>query len=302
MKNINTTGLDTICVLILNYQSYQDTINYVENLIQQKDVKLNILIVDNCSPNNSYEILKDIFFGVGIVEVVKSERNGGYAYGNNYGLKYIEPKSYDYVLISNNDIVIDDNYLLCKLVDYYKKLENPGFISPVMYVNRKPSKYPAWKMPTLISHIIGSLRLFEMIVLGRKSYSIEKNKEFIKVDCLPGSFFLGSKEVFFEMGLMDENTFLYMEEDIIAHKIKKLNLHNYLIVKLHYEHLTAKTIANEITLLKMRSHLMDSRVYFHKKYLKTNKVGIWLLVFLYKLWIIETFVYTKVMKLYSYAR
>ena len=39
---------------------------------------------------------------------------------------------------------------------------------------------------------------------------------------------------------MDENTFLYMEEAILAHKIKKINLNNYLITTLRYEHMTNK--------------------------------------------------------------
>ena len=46
-----------VTVLILNYQSYIDTINYVKNIQNQKKININILIVDNFSLNDSYNIL-----------------------------------------------------------------------------------------------------------------------------------------------------------------------------------------------------------------------------------------------------
>lgn len=299
MSNIEPMPTDSLYVLILNYQSYQDTINYVEILQKQQNIRLNILIVDNCSPNDAYTILKNTFVNAKNVEVIKSERNGGYAYGNNYGLRYIEDKSIDYILISNNDIVINDDLLLYKLIQNYKQLENPAFASPVTYVNGKASKYSAWKMTTLRDDLIGSLRLFEIVVAGRRTYSITTKNENMKVDCLPGSFFIGEKEIFFDIGLMDENTFLYMEEDILAHKIKKLSLNNYLITSLRYEHMTAQTTSSELGLFNMRYYLIKSRVYFHEQYLHTSKVGIFLLKVLFKIWKIETYLYIKISGLFG---
>lgn len=291
--------IDSLYILILNYQSYKDTISYIENIQNQKNINLNILIIDNCSPNDSYNILNNEFADKDNIEVIKSDRNGGYAYGNNYGLHYIEDRSIDYILISNNDIVIDDDWLLYKLIQQYKKLETPAFVSPVMYVNGKASKYPAWKMPTLIDDIIGSLRCIEIIIGNKTSYNISIKSNHIIVDCLPGSFFLGKKELFFTIGLMDENTFLYMEEAILAHKIKEIKLNNYLITTLSYEHTISKTISNEIGLLKMRYYLIESRVYFHENYLHTNKAGVFLLKILFEAWKIETFFYTRTVKLFS---
>jgi GT2 family glycosyltransferase len=291
----NQIMLDESCyVLILNYQTYQDTIDYVTVLRKQKSVNLRLLIVDNCSPNDSFIILVEHFKSTKNVEVIQSERNGGYAYGNNYGLRYLESASVDYILVSNNDIEIDDEMLLFKLIKKYQQLDRPAFAAPIMRVNGKPSKYAAWKIPTLMDDLIGSLGSLQKIFGNKTVYKMQANSGAMVVDCLPGSFFLAKKEIFYNIGLMDEGTFLYMEEVILAHKVRQSSTCNYLIPSLAYDHATAKTISTQLSSVKMRSHLIDSRIYFHRHYLKTGELGINLLLFLFHIWVIENYIWTKV--------
>ena len=106
--------MKSVCVLILNYMSYQDTLRYVDNLKDQKGVRLQILIVDNCSPNESFDELSGAFRKDKQVAVIQSPINGGYADGNNFGLHFLSEKDVDFILISNNDIYLDDDYLISK--------------------------------------------------------------------------------------------------------------------------------------------------------------------------------------------
>jgi GT2 family glycosyltransferase len=288
--------LNSVYVIILNYQSFQDTINYVDNLQNQDEIDLHIVIVDNCSPNNSFGILNNHFSNCDYVEVIKSERNGGYAYGNNFGLRYIENRNIDYIIISNNDIEISDTMLVSKMIKHYEYLDSPAFVSPVMHINNHPSPYPAWKLPTLRDDLIGSLRITNLFFKKLITYNIPKESQYFEVDCLPGSFFMAKKNVFFEVGLLDEKTFLYMEEAILAFKVKKSEFKNYLLTDLQYNHLTAQTISSELSNIKMRKHLIDSRIYFHKEYLKTPILGLYLLKFLFLIWKIETYILNKLKK------
>lgn len=295
--------INSIYIIILNYNSYQDTINYVDILQKQEDVNLHILIVDNCSSNGSFNILNNTFTDVENVKVIKSNWNGGYAYGNNFGLRHLKDVKVDYILISNNDISINDNHLLFKLINEYKELENPAFVSPIMLIHGKVTKYIASKMPTLRNDILGSLRLFEMIFGFKSSYKIEDNNSTrIKVDCVPGSFFIGKKEIFFNIGLFDENTFLYNEEAILAFKVKSIDLNNYIITSLQFEHATSKTVTKEFNASNLRSYYVESRLYFHEKYLHTSKSGILLLNFFYNIWKVETFLYMIVSKILQRKR
>lgn len=299
----NADQLDSIYVIILNYQSYKDTIAYVDCLQKQEKIDLNILIVDNCSPNKSYDILKDTFLAIKNIEVILSERNGGYAYGNNFGLHYLKKKEIDFIVISNNDISINDTLLLFKMTKEYKKLKNPAFVAPIMRDNGKISKMSAWKTPRFIDDLKGSLIALEFIFRneyfyrGRQIYNTEHLSEIKPVDCLAGSFFMGVKKVFFDIGLLDENTFLYMEESIIGIKVKRLGLNNYLLYNLNYDHLSSQTISSNLSFINMHKYAFQSKMYYHKEYLNSSSSRIFLLKSLFEVWKIESSVVRKI-KLY----
>lgn len=277
-----------VWIIVLNYQSYEDTIKYVECLKKQKYIDLNILIVDNCSKNESYESLYNKYKSVNNIEVIKSERNGGYAYGNNFGLHYLKSNHFDYLIISNNDIIIEDSFLISKMIEEYSKLDLPAFVAPLMFVNGNLSVFSAWKMPSFCIDIIGSLRILEFLLGNKTIYEIKMDNTSMVVDCLPGSFFLSKKNVIYDLNLMDEKTFLYGEEVILAKKVKDMGLKNYLLKSLKYEHLTSKTISKYNSLFKMREYLIQSRIYYHQKYFGVSKIKTFFLKVLLHVWKLET--------------
>lgn len=278
-----------VYIIILNYLTYEDTISLVKSLSNQIKINLKILIIDNCSPNDSYLMLKKEFCNCEYINVAKSERNGGYAYGNNFGLRKIKYEDFEYVIISNNDIKINDNSLIYKLTTFFNKLESPAFLAPIMNINGEKSNHFSWKMPNLTDDLLGSLRLTNFFYKKYRTYPISRNRKFIEVDCVPGSFFISQKKTIYELGLMDENTFLFMEEAILAFKIKALGLKNYIINDIYYEHEMSTTISSNLSQINIRKILINSRLYFHREYLKTNYFGLLLIKLLFRFWIIETF-------------
>jgi hypothetical protein len=82
--------------IIVNYNGSNDTIECVESLLDQFVPTHKIIIVDNYSPNNDYEILKEKFASSPSIVVLKSLKNGGFAYGNNFGIKYAMENSFKF--------------------------------------------------------------------------------------------------------------------------------------------------------------------------------------------------------------
>jgi GT2 family glycosyltransferase len=81
----------SIAAVILNFNSYQDTIRLVGELQGQTIVEnLTIVVVDNLSKNNSYEELVPLEQKYPNVIVLQTGKNLGYAQGNNFGLRYLE--------------------------------------------------------------------------------------------------------------------------------------------------------------------------------------------------------------------
>lgn len=105
-ENINMIGF-----VILNYNSYQDTIRCVNSIIDTFMSNKLIIVVDNCSINNSYELLSQYFSDKKFYEVLvlKTDYNGGFSYGNNFGINKLIDFGIKYAIISNSDVIFKDN-------------------------------------------------------------------------------------------------------------------------------------------------------------------------------------------------
>lgn len=275
-------------VVIVNYNNYQETIRYVLNLEKQEGIAIDIIIVDNCSINDSYKKLKEKFFSHESVSVIQSKTNGGYAKGNNIGIEKLNLKPKDLLVISNSDLYIEDSFLFKKWSDIHVHLKDVAISSPAMYVNGKLSEYSAWKIPKIKDSLVSSLRILEKIFGDKKRYSFPELKTTKSVDCLPGSLFMISYETFKKVNFFDPNTFLYMEEVIISRKLKNLGYNNYLIHDLKYEHFVSKIISSEIPSKAMRKHLLDSTCYYHKKYDNASGFVLGIMRANYYVWIFES--------------
>lgn len=73
--------------MILNYNDSETVIKLV-NEIKIFLIFDKIIVVDNCSNDNSMKNL--IKIKNPIIDIIQTDFNGGYGYGNNYGIKYIQ--------------------------------------------------------------------------------------------------------------------------------------------------------------------------------------------------------------------
>ena len=83
----------------------------------------------------------------------------------------------------------------------------------------------------------------------------------MKVDCLTGSFFMGKLDTFIQLEYFDERTFLFEEERILAQKVKKAGLQNYLALSLAFHHEDSSVINKEIDKALDNMSLMKDDVF-----------------------------------------
>lgn len=109
--------------VILHYQSIEITKKCVDKLlIFSKNNP--IIIVDNCSPNGSGKQLEKMYSKCINITVIINEENQGFAKGNNLGYQYIKRKySLNYVVVMNNDIMIEDNDFAVIIEQFMEKNE-----------------------------------------------------------------------------------------------------------------------------------------------------------------------------------
>lgn len=268
-----------VWVVIVNYLSYSDTIQYVNSLFTQKKVVANVVIVDNRSPNDSLAQLRSAFSANSNVYILASDRNGGYSYGNNIGLRFIESRVAEgLVIISNNDITLKDDYFLYKCILQYQDLpNNRGFAAPLMCTKGQVSSRAARKLPGIRDEIVRASVLLST-VFGNPFHYEFNGLDNIRVDCLPGSFFMGSLEVFQKINYFDEELFLFGEERLIAKKVKDKGLTNYVFCSLSYHHDVSKTIDSQLQNLQKVKLRNFGKLLYWKKYMMASSF----LVFLFR--------------------
>jgi GT2 family glycosyltransferase len=286
-----------IGVVILNYNSFSDTIKLVEALQHQTLTNdLQIIVVDNASPNNSFKQLIHLEEQFSNVKVLQTGENLGYAKGNNFGLNYLDQNlKPTYVAILNNDIILPKNCLE-KLINKYKVLEKPAIIAPKQIDTNNKEFLPY----SLNSFLDDCLSLFYLFRFFNKRNALQYKDTIelkaMKVDLIPGSFMFSSFQTFKNMGFFYPNTFLFVEERFIAVKAKQLNLNNYILLDETYVHAHSKTINTAFSQIGKYKLLYAGWLEFTRVCRSQGKLKALLLIPLMKLsllemWVIENFRY-----------
>ena len=263
-----------VAVIIVNYNDAEDTKKYV-NTISKYEIINRIVVVDNLSTTvGTFDKLKKLENEK--VKVISSDKNGGYDYGNNFGVRYLQSinEKYDYIIISNPDIEITETAIkhCLEVIDNDKRI---GVIAPRMFdKENKPIRRSAWKMRTFGLDVIHSTRLLEMIfykILRSGEYSTkEYEKELLEVEAISGAFFIIRSNVLQEINLLDENVFLFYEEDILAKKLKEKGYKTISLNSEKFIHFESQTIGKTYSYFKKKKELYKSKIYYHKTYNKIN--------------------------------
>lgn len=254
-----------VLFLILNYKTYQETITLTEKLCEEGLDDKFILIVDNASPNNSFEILRQRLSNTKNVEIIASPDNGGFAKGNNYGLRYAKKYNPKYVCIINNDVLFSvvtiDN--LCK---WYERLPSVGFISPIQILpDGREALFGNMDVPTIWTDM-------SQYTPFRKYHKYVENtniKGVQEIGIIPGAFTFTSYSKFESLGFFYDDTFLFCEERFIAKEAQLAGLKNYIILDETYLHAHSITIRNEASEKKQRKMILEGRCMYYKKYSRT---------------------------------
>ena len=263
-----------VAVIIVNYNDVEDTEKYV-NTITKYDVINRIVVVDNMSTTiGAFENLQKLQSEK--VKIIQAEKNGGYNYGNNFGIRYLQSlnEEYDYYIISNPDISVTEEAIK-HCLDVAEKDNKIGIIAPRMFnKDNNPIRRCAWKKRTFGLDVVHSTRILELIfykILRNGEYSDkEYEKEILEVEAISGALFVIKKEALEAIGLFDENVFLFYEEDILA---KQIDEKKYKVISLNSEkfiHFESQTIGKTFNYYKKMKQLFISKMYYHKKYNEIN--------------------------------
>ena len=259
-----------VLIVILNYGTFEMTINLIKEL--QADLEYenySIMVVDNCSPNESAEILAAksqemtfIFYA--------NKTNAGYAAGNNIGIRYGIEHGFEYSLILNNDVELREKNVLSHMVEIAEKNEKIGCIGPMIYTLDGSICAPYVERPTFWSQTLG---VFQEIK-KRQKYIYESREVYRVYGCC----MLLKNKTMEDIDCMDERTFLYGEEGILAERMMPkgyVSFYDSEVSVTHKESSSMKQMSKNRKLLQIRESKKSRELYL-KEYRHYPAFARWL--------------------------
>ncbi len=238
-----------VSIITINYNESQVTLDMLESLKDTHYSNVEVIVVDNASPNDNPDVIKEKFPDV---TLIKSEKNLGFAGGNNLGVKQARGA---YLFFINNDTIVPEG-CIGPLVATLENNTAIGMVSPkikfhwdsslIQYAGYTPMNH--W---TIRNNSIG--------------YHEKDDGRFDKegqTNSIHGAAMMVPRRVVEKVGMMTEVYFLYYEEHDWAERIKRAGYQVYYQPKsyiLHKESLSTGKFSPLKTYYISRNRILFAR-------------------------------------------
>lgn len=278
-------------VVIVDYGTLCRTVRYIMDFLKACPVQsqeVNFIIVDNWDKKDlgkrqeeagfvethdfydgwheqSFKILSQ-FIENSSVWLISVNKNLGYAKANNIGALFSKNiLDVKYTIFSNNDIQFPEILDPCSWFEYFRLNPQCLLIGPEVLGIDGNRQGPIQKNDTAFGILLRPYSLFRLIIPSRTVYpdlSFRKGK----VHHVNGCFMIVNLGLFMHIGMFDEGTFLYYEEDILSEKAKQAGLYCYFDASITIIHEGGATTKKTMIPIEQKKRLFESACYYYKKY------------------------------------
>ena len=232
-----------LSIIIVTYKSEMVIHDCIKSI--EKDVK--IIVVENSDNSQFKEELENTYENV---SCVLTSKNLGMGAGNNIGIKKAKT---DFVLILNPDVILEDS-TINELIVASRKITSFAILAPISTDTNHPN-----------------YRLLK----NKKTWT--KDETLFKVKSVDGFAMLFNKKKLDKVitdNYFDENFFMYLENDDLCKRIRKINEDIFIVSNSKIKHLGGKGVnekyKSEVELSR-NWHWIWSKFYFNKKHFSYSK-------------------------------
>jgi len=262
-----------LSIIIVSYNSRDYLDGCLKSVLKYhapSNGKTEVIVVDNASKDGSAELVKNNYKQV---KLIINSSNMGFSRANNIAIRQSDS---EYILLINSDCEIFEN-AVDELISFMDRNRSTGVSGPKIInsdgsiqlsCRRFPSFFDAG-MHSVLEHIAPGNRFSRRYKLA----DIDRTRHF-EVDWVSGSCMMVRREAFNEVGLLDENYFMYVEDIDLCYQMWKKGwkvFYNPYAEILHYAGKSTHVGATAASIRMQKSIFY----FFWKNYRKT-----WRIVFL----------------------
>ena len=197
-------------IILLNYNGEKDTIECLNSLKRLTYDNYLVLVVDNHSSNQSVQALRDCQVELGF-EMLEADENNGFSAGNNIGIKFALEHQADYIVLLNNDTLVEPDFLE-RLLEPFEVCDRCGLTTSTIYYEDDRKK--VWCAGGEFNQ-----NTFKVTMLGNGNTEYHVPAAIKEVTFSTGCCMCIKAELLQSIGFLDEHFFLYEEDTEFCYRV-----------------------------------------------------------------------------------
>jgi GT2 family glycosyltransferase len=245
-----------LSVVIVNWNTKDFLLRCLESVRQTvKGMEVEVFVVDNGSTDGSGGAVKERFPEIGLIE---NEMNLGFARGNNQALSRAAGK---YLFLLNSDTQVKKGAIE-RLVSFMNAHPEVGMVGGQLLNSDGSKQNSIANFPSLATELLNK-NLLRWLFPGRFPGKERDYPEPVEVDSVIGAGMMVRRDAIEQVGLLDEDYFLFLEETDWCYRMKKGGYKIYHVPQAEIYHFQGRSAEREKK--RARAEYYRSRYHFFKK-------------------------------------
>jgi GT2 family glycosyltransferase len=240
-----------VFVIVLNWNGKDDTLECLSSLRKAGVPGSHTLVVDNGSTDGSVGAIRSRFPDSTILEMKQNLRFAG---GNNRGIAFALGNGAEFVLLLNNDTVVDEGFL-GPLVERMRADNSIGMVAPKICYHAPPGRI--WFAGARISYWLGTMAHIGIREEDHGQYDTARETDYATGCCV-----LVRRELIESAGMLDEAFFMYTEDADWSVRARKKGFRIFYEPRSRIHHKVSVSAGGNLSWFKLRNKYVSQMKFF----------------------------------------
>ncbi|MZH03043.1 MAG: glycosyltransferase family 2 protein [Nitrospinae bacterium] len=241
-------------IIIGSFNKREILLDCLTSVYSQTDgISFEVIVVDNASRDGTPEVVSEKFPDV---RLIRNDLNKGFSAANNQGIRESAGK---WIAFLNPDARLIENSFQ-KIFRYLQEHPEFSILGPGIIDENSQ------KSPTRLWEDTPSDAAWKILGLYKPNDELQRMSDTKEALVISGCCFVINRELFEEIGLLDENYFLYNEEDDFCRRARERGKRICFFPKTSIQHLLGKSTHQPEHREKVIIEAYKSNLYFYSKY------------------------------------
>jgi GT2 family glycosyltransferase len=245
-----------ISIVIVSFNTREILLRCLDSIQREtEEIDYEVIVIDNASEDQTVEAVTEQFLNV---KIITNKQNRGFSAANNQGIILSKGRK---IAFLNPDTILTENSF--KKINTYMQT-HPEFSilgCGITDKNNQPCPIRLWE-DTPKDAVLKILGLYDPSFELKKMEEIKVNE----IQVISGCCFVAERELFELIGLMDENYFLYNEEDDLCRRTRQSGKKICFFKETSVQHLHGQSTHQDNHREKVVMEAYRSNLYFYSKY------------------------------------